>query len=205
MHTTLVPRRGTKVLRHKPQGAREPRHGRIFLWSRTGGRDLLLTAPTATGQSGHSGPTHTSTPGLQWADGAPLLGCRYSVPTHRDMGKEATLGSPRPGFQSEPDSAGHPQCDRQVPPTKMRNKINENSSPATATISGQDVRAHAGQALVKITSTIRLQHVASAGPEKAVQPPTRPIRRPRTPPPGPSPHCRAPNATEPGPTPQEKQ
>lgn len=47
VQSTPVPKRGTKVLRQRPEGARDPRHGWFFFWTRGGGRDLPLRAPTA--------------------------------------------------------------------------------------------------------------------------------------------------------------
>jgi len=47
VQSTPVPKRRTKVLRQRPEGARDPRHGWFFFWTRGGGRDLLLRAPTA--------------------------------------------------------------------------------------------------------------------------------------------------------------
>jgi len=44
-----VPKRGTKVLRQKPEGARDPRHGSFFFWTR-GGR------PRPPRKSPHGGP-----------------------------------------------------------------------------------------------------------------------------------------------------
>jgi len=47
VQSTPVPKRGTKVLRHKPEGARDPRHAWFSFWTRGGGRDLPLKAPEA--------------------------------------------------------------------------------------------------------------------------------------------------------------
>jgi len=44
---TPVPKRGTKVLRQGPEGARDPRQGWFYFWTRGGGRDLPLRAPSA--------------------------------------------------------------------------------------------------------------------------------------------------------------
>ena len=42
-----VPKRGKKVLRQRSEGARDPRHGWFFFWTRGGGQDLPLRALTA--------------------------------------------------------------------------------------------------------------------------------------------------------------
>jgi len=47
VQSTSVPRRGTQALRQRPEGASDPRHGWFFFWTRRGGRDLPLRAPTA--------------------------------------------------------------------------------------------------------------------------------------------------------------
>jgi len=47
VQSTPVPKRGTKAVRQGPEGARDPRHGWVFFWTREGGRDLPLRAPTA--------------------------------------------------------------------------------------------------------------------------------------------------------------
>jgi len=47
VQATPVPKRGTKILRQRPEGARDPRHGWFFFWTRGGGRHLPLRAPTA--------------------------------------------------------------------------------------------------------------------------------------------------------------
>jgi len=77
----------------------------------------------------------------------------------------------------------------------MRNTINENSSQTTATSSGQDTQAHVAQSDGDITAPIRPRGETNVGPTKAVQPPSRPIRRPRTPPPRPARYRRYPTAT----------
>jgi len=83
----------------------------------------------------------------------------------------------------------------QVPPNNAKYSQRK-LSPTTATSSGQDIQAHVGQSDGDITATIRPRGEANVGPTKAVQPPSRPIRRPRTPPPGPARHRRVPTATE---------
>jgi len=47
VQSTPVPKRGRKVLRQRPEGARDPRHGCFFFWTRGRGRDLPLEDPTA--------------------------------------------------------------------------------------------------------------------------------------------------------------
>jgi len=79
----------------------------------------------------------------------------------------------------------------------MRNIIKEKSSPTTATSSGQDIQAHVAQSDGDITAPIRPRGEANVGPTKAVQPSSPPIRRPRTPQPGPARHQRDPTATRP--------
>jgi len=78
----------------------------------------------------------------------------------------------------------------------MRNTSKEKSSPTTATSSGQDIQAHVAQSDGDITAPIRPRCEANVGPTKAVQPSSRPIRRPRTPPPRPVRHRRVPTATQ---------
>jgi len=78
----------------------------------------------------------------------------------------------------------------------IRNTIKEKSSPTTATSSAQDIRAHVGQSHGDITSTILPRDEANVGPTKAVGPQARPIRRPRTPPPGPARHRMVPTTTQ---------
>jgi len=77
----------------------------------------------------------------------------------------------------------------------MRKTIKEKSSPTTATSSGQDIQAHVAQSDGDITAPIRPWGKANVGPTGAVQPSSRPIRRPRTPPPRPARHQRDPTAT----------
>ena len=77
----------------------------------------------------------------------------------------------------------------------MRNTIKEKSSPTTATSSGQDIQAHVAQSDGDITAPIRPRGEANIGPTKAVQPPSQPIRQPRTPPPRTVRHPRVPTAT----------
>ena len=77
----------------------------------------------------------------------------------------------------------------------MRNTIKEESSPTTATSSGQDIQAHVTQSDGDITLPIRPRGKANVGPTNAVHPSSRPIRRPRTPPPRPARHQRDPTAT----------
>jgi len=77
----------------------------------------------------------------------------------------------------------------------MRKTIRETSSPTTATSSGQDIQAHVVQSDGDITAPIRPLSEANVGPTKAVQPSSRPICRPRTPPPRPAGHQRDPTAT----------
>jgi len=79
----------------------------------------------------------------------------------------------------------------------MRNTIKEKSSPTTATSSGNDIQAHVAQSGGGITAPIRPRGEANVGLTKAVQPSSRPIRRPRTPPPRPARHHRDPTATRP--------
>jgi len=79
----------------------------------------------------------------------------------------------------------------------MRNTIKEKSSPTTATSSGQDIQAHVAQSDGDITAPIRPRGKANVGPTKAVQPPSQPIRQPRTPPPRPVRLPRVPTATHP--------
>jgi len=79
----------------------------------------------------------------------------------------------------------------------MRNTIKEKSSPTTATSSGQDIQAHVAQSDGDITAPIWPRGEANVRPTTAVQPSSRPIRRPRTPPPRPARHQRDPTA--PGP------
>jgi len=78
----------------------------------------------------------------------------------------------------------------------MRNTIKETSSPTTATSSGQDIQAHVAQSDGDITAPIRPRGEANVGPTKAVQPPSQPIRQPRTPPPRPVRLPRVPTATD---------
>jgi len=80
---------------------------------------------------------------------------------------------------------------------KMRNTIREQSSLTTATSGGQENQAHVGHSDGDITAIVRPRGEASIGPTKAVLPPTRPIRRPRTPPPGPALHLGVPNRHNP--------
>jgi len=79
----------------------------------------------------------------------------------------------------------------------MRNKNTETSSPTTAASSGQDIQAHVAQSVGDITAPIRPRGEANVGPTKAVQPPSRPLRRPRTLPLRPARHRRVPTATRP--------
>jgi len=79
----------------------------------------------------------------------------------------------------------------------MRNTIKEISSPTTASSSGQDIQAHVAQSDGDITAPIRPRGEANGGPTKAVPPPSRPIRQPRTPPPRPVRHPRVPAAKGP--------
>jgi len=59
----------------------------------------------------------------------------------------------------------------------MRNTSKEKSNPTTATISSQDIQAHAGQSQCAIRDTIRPRRGANVGPTTAVQPPSSPIHR----------------------------
>jgi len=77
----------------------------------------------------------------------------------------------------------------------MRNTSKEKSSPTSATSSGQDIQAHVAQSDGDITAPIRPRGEANVGPTKAVQPPSEPIRQPRTPPPRPVRLPRVPTAT----------
>jgi len=79
----------------------------------------------------------------------------------------------------------------------MRNTIKEKSSPTTATSSGQDIQAHVAQSDGDITAPIQPRGEANVGPTKALQPPSQPIRQPRTPPPRTVRHTRVPTATRP--------
>jgi len=47
LQSTPDPKRGIKILRQRPDGARDPRHGWFFFWTRGGGRDLPFRAPAA--------------------------------------------------------------------------------------------------------------------------------------------------------------
>jgi len=64
-----------------------------------------------------AGPPRANTrqhPGPEWANEAPSLGGRYSVPTRGDMWKQKTLGSPWLGHQSGSANACHSENDKQV-------------------------------------------------------------------------------------------
>ena len=78
----------------------------------------------------------------------------------------------------------------------MRNTSKEKSSPTSATSSGQDIQAHVAQSDGDITAPIRPRGAANVGPTKAVQPPSQPIRQPRTPSPRPVRLPRVPTATD---------
>ena len=87
-------------------------------------------------------------------------------------------------------------CNAQIKSLQtMRNTIKEKSSPTTATSRGQDIQAHVAQLDGDITAPIWQRSESNVWHTKAVQPSSRPIRRPRTPPPRPARHQRDPTAT----------
>jgi len=191
---TPVPRRGTKVLRHRPEGERDPKHGWFSFRTRGGGRDLLLRAPTAVPLRGHSGPTHASTP----APSGQARRLRWVAPIRFQLAE--ICGSKRPaGARGSASNRSRPMQVTLSAKTKslqtMRNTSKKTSRPTTATSSGQDIQAHVAQSDGDITAPIRPRGEANVGPTKAVQPSSRPIRQPRTPPPRPARHQRDPSAT----------
>jgi len=176
VQSTPVPGRGTKVLRQRPEGARDPRHGWFFLWTRGGGRDLPFRAPTAAPLRGHRGPTHASTPAPRGQTG------RFRWEAAIRSQPAEICGSKRPsGARGSATNRGRPMQATQNTTSKslktMRNTSKEKSNPTTATIRGEDIQAHAGQSQGAIRDTIRPRRGANVGLTTAVQPPASLIRR----------------------------
>jgi len=90
------------------RGSKRPKTRFGFLLDMRGRPRPPLTSPHGGPLAGPQRDNTRQHPGPWWANVAPSQGGRQSVPARGNMWKQATLGSPWLGLQSEPANAGHP-------------------------------------------------------------------------------------------------